>query len=59
MATPHVSAVAALVAARYGAAATPDFIYSKLKTTADDLGVPGVDPAYGYGRVNAYRAVTA
>jgi subtilisin family serine protease len=58
MATPHVAAVAALVVARYGAAATPDFIYSKLKATADDLGTPGVDPLYGYGRVNAYRAVT-
>lgn len=58
MATPHAAAVAALVAARHGAAATPDFIYTKLKATADDLGAPGVDPAYGYGRVNAYRAVT-
>jgi subtilisin family serine protease len=58
MATPHVAAVAALIAARHGAAATPDFIYAKLKQTADDLGAPGVDPAYGYGRVNAYRAVT-
>jgi serine protease len=58
MATPHVAGVAALIAARHGAAATPDFIYAKLKQTADDLGVPGVDPAYGYGRVNAYRAVT-
>jgi serine protease len=58
MATPHVSGVAALVAAKYGAAATPDFIYAKLKATGDDLGAPGVDPLYGYGRVNAYRAVT-
>jgi hypothetical protein len=30
----------------------------KLKATADDLGPPGVDPVYGYGRVNAYGAVT-
>jgi subtilisin family serine protease len=58
MATPHVAAVAALIEAKYGAAATPDFIYAKLKSTADDLGTPGVDPLYGYGRVNAYRAVT-
>lgn len=58
MATPHAAAVAALVAAKYGAAATPDFIYAKLKQTADDLGSPGVDPVYGYGRVNAQRAVT-
>jgi serine protease len=58
MATPHVAAVAALIAAKYGVSATPDFIYAKLKATADDLGAPGVDPAYGYGRVNAERAVT-
>jgi serine protease len=57
MATPHVAAVAALIASRYGVSATPDFIYAKLKATADDLGAPGVDTAYGYGRVNA-RAVT-
>jgi subtilisin family serine protease len=58
MATPHAAAVAGLVAAKYGSLATPDFIYAKLKATADDLGAPGVDPAYGYGRVNAFRAVT-
>ncbi len=59
MATPHVSAVAALIVSKYGAAATPAFVYSKLKATADDLGAPGFDPVYGYGRVNAYRAVTS
>lgn len=57
MATPHAAGVAALVVARFGAAATPDFVYAKLKATADDLGAPGPDPAYGYGRVNAQRAV--
>jgi subtilisin family serine protease len=58
MATPHVAAVAALIISRYGAAATPNFVYAKLKQTADDLGSPGVDPVYGFGRVNALRAVT-
>lgn len=58
MATPHVAAVAALIKAKYGAAATPSFIYAKLKQTADDLGTPGVDPLYGHGRVNAHRAAT-
>lgn len=57
MATPHVAAVAALVAARYGALATPEFIYTKLTMTADDLGAPGPDPVYGYGRVDAAGAV--
>ena len=58
MATPHVSAVAALIVAKYGTSVSPAFIYAKLKATADDLGAPGVDPLYGYGRVDAYRAVT-
>jgi serine protease len=58
MATPHVAAIAALIAARFGAAATPDFIYSRLKATSDDLGTPGFDPVFGYGRVNALRAVS-
>ena len=58
MATPHVAAVAALIASRYGTTATPAFIYDRLKKTADDLGPPGTDPVYGYGRINAYRALT-
>jgi subtilisin family serine protease len=59
MATPHVSGVAALVISRFGKRrATPKFVYNRLKSTADDLGVPGVDPLYGYGRVNARRAVS-
>lgn len=58
MATPHVAAVAALIVAKYGTGVSPNFVYAKLKATADDLGAPGIDPLYGYGRVNAYRAVT-
>jgi subtilisin family serine protease len=57
MATPHAAAVAALIAARFGTLATPAFIYNKLTSSADDLGTPGADPLYGYGRVNAQRAV--
>jgi subtilisin family serine protease len=58
MATPHAAAVAALVTADFGAGATPDAVISTLKATADDVGSPGLDPVYGYGRVNALRAVT-
>ena len=57
MAAPHVAGVAALVVARFPKRATADFVYNRLKTTADDLGIPGVDPFHGYGRVNAARAV--
>ena len=57
MAAPHVAGVAALVVGRFAKRATADFVYSRLKITADDLGIPGVDPFHGYGRVNAQRAV--
>src|SRR5438105_7001388 len=53
MATPHVSGVAALVIARFGRRATPGFVYQRLERTAVDLGVPGPDPVYGYGLVDA------
>jgi subtilisin family serine protease len=57
MAAPHVAGAAALVVARYGSA-RPSFVYRRLRTTADDLGLPGPDPLYGVGRINAGRAVT-
>ncbi len=34
-------------------------LVSTLEKTADDLGAPGFDPYYGWGRVNAYRALTS
>ena len=58
MAAPHVAGAAALVIARYGRRATPAFVYGRLRTTADDLGLPGADPLFGHGRVNAARAVS-
>lgn len=54
MATPHVAGVAALLAAQ---GRTNAQIVDVLKATSDDLGLPGRDPVYGYGRVNAARAV--
>ena len=57
MATPHVAGVAALVKSRrpswHG-----DRIRVHLWRTALDLGTPGRDWLFGYGQVNAYRAVT-
>lgn len=64
MATPYVTGVAALVAARYDkdnqhlTAAYAALIRNRLKTAVDDLGVPGPDPVYGTGRLNAAKAVT-
>jgi thermitase len=57
MATPHVAGVAALIAGK-----NPTFtaaqIRSKLDAAVDDLGAPGRDPSYGFGRVNLLKAVT-
>ncbi len=36
---------------------TPDQVESILKGSSDDLGAPGYDTAFGFGRVNAYQAV--
>lgn len=54
MAAPHVVGVAALIAAEGDA--SPSRIKARLEQSADDLGQPGNDPAYGKGRVNAARA---
>src|SRR5262249_29944045 len=34
-------------------------LVSILETASDDLGAPGFDQYFGYGRVNAYKAVAA
>lgn len=57
MAAPHVSGAAALLVARFGRRATPAFVYARLRSTADDLGLPGPDALFGAGRINAGRAV--
>jgi Tol biopolymer transport system component len=56
MAAPHVSGTAALILSRH-----PEFTVEQvrqvLRAAADDLGPPGHDARYGYGRLNAARAV--
>lgn len=56
MATPHVSGLAALVWS-YSPTLTNQQLRDHLHNTADDLGNPGKDQYYGYGRINAYRAL--
>jgi thermitase len=56
MACPHVSGVAALAWSQFPNA-TRDWIRHWLRYTADDLGNPGFDVYFGYGRVNAEKAV--
>ena len=55
MAAPHVTGVAALLASE--GITQPGQIRARLEQSADDLGEPGVDPAYGKGRLNAGAAV--
>jgi serine protease len=57
MAAPHVSGVAALLIAN-GVATTPDEVREILQSTAKDKGAAGWDPAYGWGIVDAYAALS-
>jgi serine protease len=60
MATPHVSATAALVIASgvLGPAPAPEALGAHLKATARDVGAPGPDSRYGAGIVDAAAATT-
>jgi len=53
----HASGLAALVWSAFPNA-TRDWIRNRLRETADDLGDPGFDEYYGYGRINARKAIT-
>jgi subtilisin family serine protease len=56
MAAPHVSGTAALLWST-NPSLTRDQIEAILFESADDLGPPGRDDRYGYGRVNVQRAI--
>jgi subtilisin family serine protease len=56
MACAYVSGVAALIWSQFPNA-TRDWVRTHLRYTADDLGNLGRDVYYGYGRVNARKAV--
>lgn len=63
MATPHVAGTVALILSALGwthwnVTDTPEKIYEALINTAVDLGPAGQDTQYGYGRIDAYQAVT-
>jgi len=55
MATPHVSAVTALVWAQFPNKSNQEIV-DALTATAEDLGAPGRDDYYGYGLVQAGAA---
>ena len=55
-AAPNVAGVMALVRGRYPTL-SPQAVVDRLEATADDLGYRGRDDRYGFGRVNALRAL--
>jgi subtilisin family serine protease len=64
MASPHAAGVAALIESRFGKVAKdgdvelkPDQVQSKLQGTATDIGASGYDQYFGYGRIDALRAI--
>src|SRR5829696_2116651 len=59
MASPHVSAIAALIIASHklGDHPQPDVVKAHIQATARDLGRPGFDSRYGWGLVNAAAAL--
>ena len=57
MAVPHVSGVAALIWSQNPSLSNQK-VREILRNTAIDLGSSGRDKYYGYGKVNAYAAVT-
>ena len=62
MASPHVAGVAALVYDRLGAVRSAENaakVVQAMEDGAVDLGTPGYDPVFGYGRIDALGAVQA
>lgn len=58
MSAPFVTGLVGLLAG-FAPSLTGAEIYDIMTTAANDLGKPGKDPIYGYGRVNVYRALVA
>ena len=56
MSAPHVAGLAGLLFAQDGNRSNAT-VRSLIESTADDLGDAGWDQYYGYGRINAYRAL--
>jgi len=57
-ATPHVAGLAAIIRG-INPALTNDQVQALIQNTAVDLGAPGRDDFFGYGRINAQAAVLA
>ena len=65
MASPHAAGLAALIVSRYGKLGgdgdivmKPDDVQKRLQSTAVDIGVKGYDALFGWGRIDALRAIS-
>ncbi len=56
MAAPHVSGTAALLLSLYPTL-TPSQMRTIIQQSAEDKGTTGFDTLYGYGRINAFKAL--
>jgi len=56
MATPHVAGLAGLLFSQDPGRTNAD-VWSLVETTVEDLGAPGFDDFFGFGRISASRAV--
>ncbi|MEX6686376.1 S8 family serine peptidase [Danxiaibacter flavus] len=57
-ATPHVSAIAAMIYGKYKQLSSPHLIADILRRSSIDLGPKNRDADYGYGEVDAGKAIT-
>lgn len=57
MATPHVAGFAALILSM-NPNLSPDSVKQIMINTADDLGTPGFDNYFGWGRINVFNALS-
>jgi thermitase len=58
MSAPHVSGLAALLAT-VNPSLTAAGLRAAIDGSAVDLGAPGLDPVFGYGRIDVAKAVSA
>jgi len=57
LSTPHVTGLAGLILGKDPNLSNAQ-VRSIIENSAVDLGSPGVDAAFGFGRIDAYRAIT-
>ena len=55
MACPYVAGLAGLILSKYPFLSNKD-VQSMIEDSCDDLGVPGFDPEFAHGRINAAKA---